>query len=486
MFGLKCITFALWINVLNVITGENKFSLELTPKTKVIHVGEDLELICRMNDCPDNVTFTWSAALDNIVGGDVKNNPTVSELLIRNISVKHSDTIVCKATCQRNTQQKTSKIRVFSFPQDPVLPKIKSLIANQEQKLICTVPNIYPLEKFHIEWLRGDKTLYMEEPDVHDSDHVQNYSSVFNYTPSVDDLGKNISCKAILKLNDQQLLNRTTTAEYGPGTITLSSTNTSMNLGENLEVTCHADGNPKPTILWWKLGKTELELQSKNHKLIINNASRSQAGWYQCDATNAVGSQQIRINITVVDPSNIPKIKLSYTEEPKEGENITASPPNIPQIKLSHTEEPKEGENISAGPPNIPKIKLSHTEEPKEGENISIICFSDGGPAQLKLYRQSQSLVTGGLNESAVLLNLSSIQITDAGIYICEAKNDFGIERSTINITVKAQHHISTMPDLPVAIVPAVGSVSLLTAAGLLIRHCRKKAKSDSNDIALV
>uniref|UniRef100_A0A672M7G9 Immunoglobulin C1-set domain-containing protein n=1 Tax=Sinocyclocheilus grahami TaxID=75366 RepID=A0A672M7G9_SINGR len=85
-----------------------------------------------------------------------------------------------------------------------------SLIANQEQKLICTVHNIYPLERFHIEWLRGDKTLHKEELDVQNLDHVQNYSSVFNYTPSVDDLGKNISCKAILNLSG---LEKTTTAE---------------------------------------------------------------------------------------------------------------------------------------------------------------------------------------------------------------------------------------------------------------------------------
>ncbi|KAK2901308.1 hypothetical protein QQF64_014494 [Cirrhinus molitorella] len=436
MRGVKCITFVLWINILNIITGESNFNLELTPKNIMIHVGEDVELICRMNDCPVNVTFMWRAALDKFVGGDVKSNQTVSQLLIRNFSDKHSDIVMCKATCQQDKKekQKMSKIVVFSFPQDPVLPAIKSLIANQEQKLICTVPNIYPLERFRIEWLRGDKTLHTEVPDVLDSDHVQNYSSVFTYTPSVDDLGKNISCKVTLDLNGQE---RSTTAKYGPGTITVSSNNTLVKLGKHLEVTCHADGNPQPTISWWKLGKAEPELQSQNHKLIINNASWSQAGWYWCNASNDMGSQQTGIKVTVV------------------------------------------------GPPNIPKILLSYKEEPKEGENISIFCSSDGGPAQLKLYRQSQSAATGSLNESAVLLNISSVQITDAGIYICEAKNDFGIERSTINITVKAQHSISTKPDLPVAIVPAVGSVSLLTAAGLLIRHCRKKAKSDPSDIIL-
>ncbi len=97
-----------------------------------------------------------------------------------------------------------------AFPEDPILPKIKSLIANQEQELICTLHNIYPLEHFQIEWIRGDKILWKDDPNVKVFDIVQNYSSEFKYTPSVDDLGKNISCKATLSLYNQE---RTTTAE---------------------------------------------------------------------------------------------------------------------------------------------------------------------------------------------------------------------------------------------------------------------------------
>ncbi|KTF91313.1 hypothetical protein cypCar_00037801 [Cyprinus carpio] len=297
MCGVKCITFALWINILSVLTGENKFRLELTPVNPVIHVGTDLELTCQMNDCPDNVTFIWKSALDEFLGGEAKDEQTVSRLLIKNISVKHSDRVLCKAICQQSPKDIMTKIHMFSFPEDPILPKIKSLIANQEQRLICTVRNIYPLEKFQIEWLRGDKTLHVEEPQEPIFNSVQNFISVFNYTPSVDDLGKNISCKATLKLSLKNQ-EKTTTAEYGPGTIKVSSNNTSVKLGERLEITCHADGNPEPTIVWWKQGETEL--QSQNHKLIINNASWSQAGWYWCNVSNHVGSQQLRVQVTVV------------------------------------------------------------------------------------------------------------------------------------------------------------------------------------------
>lgn len=92
---------------------------------------------------------------------------------------------------------------------------------------------------------------------------------------------------------------------------------------------------------------------------------------------------------------------------------------------------------LNAGPPNIPKIQLSHSGNLEEGENITIICSSDGTPAELTISRQSQNAQTGGQSQSAALLNIPSIQTTDAGTYICEAKNDIGIERSTIDIRVK-------------------------------------------------
>ncbi|XP_051722811.1 vascular cell adhesion protein 1 isoform X3 [Ctenopharyngodon idella] len=303
--------------------------------------------------------------------------------------------------------------------------------------LSCRVHNVYPLEWLKIEWLRGDKTLFVDVPDNVNYDIVQNYTSGFNYTPSVLDLGKNISCKATMSFTEYGFKEtRNSNAEYGPGTITTSSNNPSVKLGEHLKITCHADGNPKPTILWFK-EETEPALQSQNEELIINNASWSQAGWYRCNASNAVGSLQMRIKVTVL------------------------------------------------GPPNIPKIQLSHREDPKEGENITILCSSDDGSTELTLYRQSQSTESEAKNKSAVLLKIPSVKITDAGIYVCEAKNDFGSERSTINITVAAQHNVMKMPDLPVVILPTAGSVSLLTIAGLLIRYCRKKARGNSSNIIL-
>ncbi|XP_073671181.1 vascular cell adhesion protein 1-like [Paramisgurnus dabryanus] len=425
MYRNNDIILTMCIQILNAISANDAFKVELFPLKPSVPVGSALELNCRVKDCAGDASFSWSALGDNSRGGYVKDNHTVSRLIFSNILPKHSNTIVCKAYCLRKPRQKTSVVQVYSFPTAPQLARIKHFKANKVQMLSCTIHNIYPSENVKIEWIRGDETFHEEVPDKYDYENVQNFSSTFDYTPSVTDLGKNISCRATLNLTDFNMgvLSKTTTLEYGPGTIIVSSNSSIVQLGEHLEITCHADGNPQPKILWWKIGVINPIAEGQNEKLVINNASWSQAGLYECEARNEVGSLRWPVKIQV--------------------------------------------------PPKSPKIQLEDGVDPSEGDNITILCSSESGPTTLKLSGKNQ--VVEVLNGLSVFLNLLSVTTADAGVYVCEAKNDFGVKRSIIKIKVKGElTDISTTPDLPTVIVPAVGSVSLLTAIAVLIRYIRK------------
>ncbi|XP_073671045.1 vascular cell adhesion protein 1 isoform X2 [Paramisgurnus dabryanus] len=359
-------------------------TVELFPLKSVVPVGSALELNCHVKGCPGDASFFWSALENRSHSVDVDSNQTVSRLRFSNILPEHSKSIVCKAGCMEVMQQKTAVVQVYSFPTDPVVPRIKHFKANQVQRLNCTIHNIYPADKFIIEWIRGDETLQKYSPNITYPENVQNFSSTFDYTPSVTDLGKNISCRATLNLPDFPIelyrSSRTTTLEYGPGTVTVSSNSSIVQLGAHLEITCQADGNPQPKILWRKIGESNPIAEGQNEKLVINNASSSQAGQYECEARNEVGSLRMQVIVQV--------------------------------------------------PPKIPKIQLENGVDPRE------------------------------------------------------AKNDFGMNISMINVTVKELQDISTTPDLPTVIVPAVGSASLLTAIAVLIRHLRK-IKRNSADISI-
>nr|XP_055058845.1 vascular cell adhesion protein 1-like [Misgurnus anguillicaudatus] len=453
MYGNNGIILTICIQILNVISAKNFFRVELFPLKSVVPVGSALELNCRVKDCPGDATITWRALEDKSHGGVIEDNQTVSvsRLIFNNILPEHSKGILCKAQCSGEPGEKPAVVQVYSFPTDPVVARIKHFKANQVQRLNCTIHNIYPAEKFKIEWIRGNETLHKEVPGdsvLGDYNDVQNFSSTFNYTPSVTDLGKNISCRVTLNLPDfpfdSYRSSRTTTLEYGPGTINVSSNSSIVQLGEHLEISCHADGNPQPKILWRKIGESNPIAEGQNEKLVINNASSSQEGLYECEAGNDVGSLQMPVNVIV----NVSKIQLKNGVDSSEAKNDFGMNISITNYTVK----------VSL---KSPKNQLENGVDPSEakydGMNISMINNTVKVPTKIP---KSQ---------------------LENGVYPSEANNDFGMNISMINVTVKELQDISTTPDLPTVIVPAVGSVSFLTAIAVLIRYLRKIKRNSFN-----
>lgn len=76
-------------------------------------VGDDLELTCRASGCPVKVVFVWNTIMDRVLGGASKDNENFSQLLFSNISTKHQNIIVCRASCHGTPTQKTSELKVY-------------------------------------------------------------------------------------------------------------------------------------------------------------------------------------------------------------------------------------------------------------------------------------------------------------------------------------------------------------------------------------
>ena len=68
-----------------------------------------------------------------------------------------------------------------------------------------------------------------------------------------------------------------------------------------LQATCQADGFPKPVINWTRLvmplpaGKTVVN----GGVLTINNLSPADSGFYECSATNSMGTKKATMNVVV-------------------------------------------------------------------------------------------------------------------------------------------------------------------------------------------
>ena len=68
-----------------------------------------------------------------------------------------------------------------------------------------------------------------------------------------------------------------------------------------LQETCQAEGFPRPVLTWTRpvmplpLGKTEIN----GGNLTIRNLSPADSGFYECVATNSMGTKKAKMNVVV-------------------------------------------------------------------------------------------------------------------------------------------------------------------------------------------
>ncbi|KAG1945799.1 vascular cell adhesion protein 1b [Pimephales promelas] len=375
------------------------------PSEALIKVGDRRELTCSMSSCPEKVTFTWTSLEDKPLFASFNTMDRESVMVFENVTKQHENTIVCKATCERKTKQATTKIKVYSFPRNPVISGYDRVILGEVSVLDCEVSSVFPSEFFELEWLHGDTVLqnYMGE---HGTDVLRNQ---YVFTPSSEADGKAITCQATLHLKGVPSDEKTKeTSERmkvlsAPHNVKVSGA-TAVSLGSNLTLTCVAEGNPKPEFTWTALKPDGQFLEmGKSQDLFMHNVSLSDAGTYQCDVSNDLGRQNTTVSVIIQAP---PMETL-----------IVASP----QSSL------------------------------KEGDTVSISCKSSSVPVtQVILSRREngkdRALMTSEGDESSVIIH--SVKLSDSGVFVCEAFNEHGSQRTTLNLTVEAHFlEVELQPD---------------------------------------
>ncbi|XP_026876856.2 vascular cell adhesion protein 1 isoform X1 [Electrophorus electricus] len=291
----KHIVFVLCMAALNLFTAKHAHEVYLHPQNPVKHINESVELICTVAGCSQEIKFMWSTLLDSSTGGQSKTNQTVSRLLFKTLSIEHEKIIVCKVICGGYKENKT-KIRVYSFPTNPVISRIHEL------QLQCAIHNVYPPSKFKIQWFRGD-TQISDEYDTSSSEVVaQGMHSI--YKPTDEDRGKNITCKVTLNMEGvpEDRTVRSVTVQYGPAFITISN-HTTVRLGERLELRCDTDR--ESSIMWTKLGKSGAVALGKDKELVFEHADWNHTGEYECEVSTAMGSWRSKVNVTVQDRRSV-------------------------------------------------------------------------------------------------------------------------------------------------------------------------------------
>ncbi|XP_067828457.1 leucine-rich repeat, immunoglobulin-like domain and transmembrane domain-containing protein 2 [Heptranchias perlo] len=112
--------------------------------------------------------------------------------------------------------------------------------------------------------------------------------------------------------------------------ITSENTNISVSIGEKVNLSCEAKGNPTPTV-WWTNGVkiirkfnvtfTNIDEETVKSELVIPSARGTDGGNYICTTTNYLGNSSVQIMVKILTSETLP-IPSSLSPSSSEEENV--------------------------------------------------------------------------------------------------------------------------------------------------------------------
>uniref|UniRef100_A0A3P8UZL8 Ig-like domain-containing protein n=1 Tax=Cynoglossus semilaevis TaxID=244447 RepID=A0A3P8UZL8_CYNSE len=192
----------------------------------------------------------------------------------------------------------------------------------------------------------------------------------------------------------------TLNVQYAPKNVTLLMPEKVI-AGSSVTITCSSEANPAVTPEGYNLYK-DGQLIVSGQNVTIADVRPNDTGLYHCTAWN---------NIM--------------------GEDVT----NSTEVYL----------DVQYGPTTM--LVSMNPHEAAEGGSVNMTCSSDANPAadSYTWYRQSDSNSSSSMLwvGSGKVLTLHSVEASDKGVYVCQARNSVGERNSSglLLVTVKKEHH---------------------------------------------
>ncbi|GCB67129.1 hypothetical protein scyTo_0010207 [Scyliorhinus torazame] len=185
--------------------------------------------------------------------------------------------------------------------------------------------------------------------------------------------------------------------------------------GMSVTLLCESSGSPKPTLIWSKGGKLLPRHDPRrsidaNGNLQIPSPSSGDSGVYTCTATNVAGFASREMQLFVHTKPKIYGVNPDNLDEP---------------IKITAT----AGMEVTL--PFPPKIHLSHQLlRVIAGQSVDLPCVAHGDPTpKIRWYKGDEALLQGvrdSLDGPDGSISIADVEISDAGMYRCEATNSAG------------------------------------------------------------
>ncbi|XP_059613324.1 neural cell adhesion molecule 2 isoform X1 [Phlebotomus argentipes] len=274
-------------------------------RTKLIEPyseGSDVTLICEVSGGRPRPNVTWY--LDNtVIDESFEHRPdgvTVNHLSYPNIGRQHLNArLVCVAS-NTNLTPPNNKVVILDVNLKPVavhiLTKERVVSADRRYDVECKSSGSRP--EAVITWWKGSRQIKRMSKNFSETGNQS--LSVLTFTPTVDDDGKYLTCRAENPfIADSALEDKWRLVVHYMPVVTLkmgSSLNPDdIKEGDDVYFECDIRSNPKPYKMAWFHDGNELHHNIGNgiilsdQSLVLQSVSRNSAGDYTCLAANIEG-----------------------------------------------------------------------------------------------------------------------------------------------------------------------------------------------------
>uniref|UniRef100_A0A3B5A399 Contactin-4-like n=1 Tax=Stegastes partitus TaxID=144197 RepID=A0A3B5A399_9TELE len=231
--------------------------------------------------------------------------------------------------------------------------------------------------------------------------------------------------------------------------------------GSTVKLECFALGNPAPSISWRRVDGVpfprKVDMRKASGVLEIPYFQQEDAGTYECVAENSRGMNTVKGKLSFYAPPHL-------IEKPLDVQKLIDDS-MVWECKATGKPKPsyrwmKNGENLE--PAEVRSAKLSASVAPdfshnqlrsqtlvKVGGDVLIECKPKMSPWGVISWRKGSEPLRES-NRISILdngnLRIWNATKSDAGLYTCVARNQFGVASSTGSITIKEPTIITTLP----------------------------------------
>ncbi|VVD06056.1 unnamed protein product, partial [Leptidea sinapis] len=295
--------------------------------------GQIANIYCnvRTGDLP--IRFEWlkdGKRIPSSLNVIERSSELFSALVIKKVSLEHCGTYTCVASNQVSTVNKSTELYIKVAPKWLMEPSNSSLLLGRHGSISCSASG-YPVPQVH--WMKKDAILGTWQPVLELAGggilSLPNGTLVIEevslsdeglYSCNIENgVGAPLSKTVWITVNSWYLNALTISNSVKPVHFDVSSTKVTTRVSQPVTLECHALGDQPVRVVWTHEGNV---LDLHRHRLKVSEVKTTQglvstikipytettdAGVYQCRATNPYGAATFSITVTVLEPPTPPR-----------------------------------------------------------------------------------------------------------------------------------------------------------------------------------